>query len=34
MKISFNGEEEKKNPLNLSKINSDTGILWSAVTGV
>ena len=26
--------KKKKNPLNLSKINSDTGILWSAVTGV
>ena len=26
--------KKKKTPLNLSKINSDTGILWSAVTGV
>ena len=26
--------KKKETPLNLSKINSDTGILWSAVTGV
>ena len=26
--------KKKETLLNLSKINSDTGILWSAVTGV